>query len=63
MRTVKEFVKQLFMEQKTPQHIRAVASCSRWSNQMGEVDRWISYGEKKTNPKKRKFRKIKKRIQ
>jgi len=37
MRTVKDFVKQLFEAGRSPKHIRAVAACSRWKNNMDEV--------------------------
>ncbi|MHA1344939.1 MAG: hypothetical protein ACTSO3_00930 [Candidatus Heimdallarchaeaceae archaeon] len=57
MRTVKDFVKQLFEAGRSPKHIRAVAACSRWKNNMDEVDRWIEKGKKIM--KKRKKQKSK----
>ncbi len=58
MRTVKDFVKTLFLEGKSPKHIRAVAQCSHWKNNMEEVELWIKKGIKIM--KKRKERKSKK---
>ena len=55
MRTVKTFVKELFEEGKGPKHVRAVAQCSCWKNNMEEVEQWIKKGIKIM--KKRKERK------
>lgn len=52
MRTVKEFVKQLFQEGKGPKHIRAVAQCSCWKNKLDEVEHWIKKGIKIMKKKK-----------
>ena len=46
MRTSKDFVKQMFKEKKSPEHIRAVATAGRWGNQMAEIDKWIEIGKK-----------------
>jgi hypothetical protein len=59
MRTVKDFVRQMFKEKKSPEHIRAVAHCSKWAQQMDEVDKWIARGKIIMGGKKGKGLKIK----
>lgn len=55
-RTAKDFVRKLFKEGKSPEHIRSVAKGSYWHNQMDEIEKWIEYGKKKK--KKLTIRKV-----
>jgi len=54
MRTVKDFVRLMFKEKKSPEHIRAVATCSVWHGKTDEVERWIEKGKKIIKKRKEK---------
>jgi len=44
-RAVKDFVKDQFRRGNSPEHIRAVARCIQYRDQMEEVDKWIEKGK------------------
>ena len=46
MRTVKDFVKQMLQEGRSPEHIRAVTNNSKFKNQIDEIERWLGKGKK-----------------
>jgi len=56
MRTVRDFVKQLVTEGKIPRHIRAVSSCTKWVDEMDNVD----YLAEKLYQKREKWKREKK---